>query len=714
MSAMARRFSLTLICSAVLAGCAATPKVELQPVMESQNSGLVSTTILAEKKKTNTYTNSVPQITQSVRSAPLLRSQDRDSVGAAKLVLPKDTLSLSADKMPINNFINLALGEVLELNYIVDQSLQNKTEPVTLRLSKPVDARRLLGLVEEVLQVNGVALALEDGVVKVIPAEKTANAIPTIVSGTVQPALRYGKVVEIIPVFYLPLGQATTLAERMVKESNGTVLMQNNLNALMVIAKRDEIDQLQKILAEVDVPNRVASHLAVVQPSFLTLEELTADLVKALDAASVPVSLDKGVNGVVLVPMSNNTLLVTASTQAWLEYTRDWVRRLDKPRPTGGSDGVYAYFLKNTKVADTWAVVSSIFGDGNSSSSQKEPGEDLLAAAEQVRDQQNTTGTARASDRSLSSEPGNRGAIAPKKTNAQTMSVMTEQYRVVVDAKRNALIFSGRYSDYQRLVELLQFVDQRPRQVLLQAVIAEVKVTNDSSLGFEWNIAKGDITGGTTGLIGKTGNLNLNGVFGDVTAKFSAALSEGNAKVLSSPRLVVLDQETASIKIGDQIVVKTGEISNGSTGSGDPQVTTSYKYIDTGLSLEITPSINDDGLIEMSISQEISSVSAGGGDTPPINRRAVQSKLLADSGKTVYLGGLLSQNKTDNEEKVPLLGDIPILGSLFKYQTNKHEKTELVLLITPFVITSKEEADFYTDQFRTLSGWDPMPKRNGM
>ncbi|EMN4468280.1 secretin, partial [Aeromonas hydrophila] len=88
--------------------------------------------------------------------------------------------------------------------------------------------------------------------------------------------------------------------------------------------------------------------------------------------------------------------------------------------------------------------------------------------------------------------------------------------------------------------------------------------------------------------------------------------------------------------------------------------------------------------------------------------------LLADSGKTVYLGGLLSQNKTDNEEKVPFLGDIPILGSLFKYQTNKHEKTELVLLITPFVITSKEEADFYTDQFRTLSGWDPMPKRNGM
>lgn len=711
MSYIARRFSLTLVCSAVLAGCVAPPAAELKPVVPSPHGKDSVTTIWTEKPGAIAPQPKPRGITETVRSAPLLRAQDRDSESAAKLTLPIEPLSLSTDQMPLNNFINLALGEVLDLNYIVDQALQAKTDPVTLRVSKPVPARRLLGLIEEVLQVNGVALALEDGVIKVIPAEKTRNTVPTLVSGAIQPTLRYGKVVEIIPVYYLPLGQAITIAERMVRDSDGTVLMQNNLNAIMVVAKKEEIDRLHQLLAEVDVPNRVASHLTVLQPSYLSLEELTADLVKALDAAGVPVTIGKGMNGVVLVPMSNNTLLVTASTRAWLDYTRDWAKRLDKPRPTGGSDGVYAYFLKNTKVADTWPVVSSIFGNGETNTQQKEPGVDLLAEAEKAREAQNSTGTARASDRELSSEPGNRGRVIPKSNNVQTMSVMTDQYRVVVDAKRNAIIFSGRYGDYQRLIELLQFVDQRPRQVLLQAVIAEVKLTNDSSLGFEWNVNKGDITGGTSGLIQQTGNLNLAGVFGDVTAKFAAALSEGNAKVLSSPRLVVLDQETASIKIGDQIVVKTGEISNGSSGN-DPQVTTSYKYIDTGLSLEITPSINDDGLIEMIISQEISSVSAGGGDTPPINRRAVQSKLLADSGKTVYLGGLLSQSNTNNEEKVPLLGDIPLLGNLFKYQTKKTEKTELVLLITPYVITSKEEAEFYTDQFRTLSGWDPMPKRS--
>ncbi|WP_265434451.1 secretin [Aeromonas salmonicida] len=709
MSYIARRFSLTLVCSAVLAGCVAPPAAELKPVVPSPHGKDSVTTIWTEKPGAIAPQPKPRGITETVRSAPLLRAQDRDSESAAKLTLPIEPLSLSTDQMPLNNFINLALGEVLDLNYIVDQALQAKTDPVTLRVSKPVPARRLLGLIEEVLQVNGVALALEDGVVKVIPADKTRNTVPTLVSGAMQPALRYGKVVEIIPIYYLPMNQALTLAERMVADSNGSILVQNNLNAMMVVAKKEEIDRLHQLLAELDVPNRVASHLTVLQPSYLTLDELTLDLVKALEAAGVPVNMNKGTNGVVLVPMSNNTLLVTASTQAWLNYARDWAKRLDKPRPTGGSDGVYAYSMKNTKVADTWAVVSSIFGSGKDAKPVQTPGVDLLSAAEAQR--QNNVGTARASQQT-SGDPGNRGYQSSTAGASANMSVITDKYRVVIDSKRNAIIFSGRYGDYQRLVELLQFVDQRPRQVLLQAVIAEVKLTNDSSLGFEWNINKGDVTGGTTGLI-QTGNLNLSGVFGDVTAKFAAALSEGNAKVLSSPRLVVLDQETASINIGDQIVVKTGEISSG-TGNGDPQLTTSYKYIDTGLTLEITPSINDDGLIEMMISQEISSVSAGGGDTPPINRRAVQSKLLADSGKTVYLGGLLSQSNTDNEEKVPLLGDIPILGSLFKYQTKKAEKTELVLLITPYVITSKEEAEFYTDQFRVLSGWDPMPKRSQM
>lgn len=694
-----KKFALSLISCFLLYGCTTYQPQSLTPVSVAPNEREGNVTLVAEGRDSQTGQLN-RGINESVRSAPLLRIKDRSQSQAKQLALPTAEVTLNADQLPLNSFINLALGDVLDLNYIVDQDLVDRVQPVTLRVNNPVSSKRMLGLIEEVLQVNGVALALEEGVIKVIPASKTQDASPALLSGAVKPVLRYGNVAEIIPVYYLPLSQAMTLAERTVKDSNGSVLMQNNLNAMMVVARQDDLDRLHSLLAELDVPNRAASHMTVAQPAYLSMEELIDDLQKALAASGVPVNMGSGNNGVVLVPMSNNTLLVTASTREWLGYAQDWIRRLDKPKPVGGGDGVYAYFMKNTKAADAWEVVSAIFGDGNEANrGSQEQGEDLIAAADKLAEQ-NSTGV-----RPTNIGPGNRGFKQPKEEANASMSVITDEYRVVIDNKRNALIFTGRFNDYQRLIELLEFVDRRARQVLLQAVVAEIQLNNDSSLGVEWNITQGDITGGTTGLV-QAGNLNLNGVFGDVTAKFAAALETGDAKVLSSPRVIALDQETATINIGEQIAVKTGEINS---NNNNAEVVSSFKYIDIGITLEITPSINENGLVELAISQEVSSPGAGGGDTPPINTRSLQTRLLADSGDTVYMGGLISQNIATTESKVPLLGDIPGLGFLFKYQTERENSTELVLLVTPYVINSREEANFYTEQFRTLTGWEPMP-----
>lgn len=693
------KFSLSLLSSLVLIGCTTSQPQTLTRVSVAPSDRESNVTLVAESKSEQA---GLPTrgISESVRSAPLLRIQDTNKSQAKNLDLPSNEVTLNADQLPLNSFINLALGDVLDLNYIVDQDLAERAQPVTLRVNNPVSSKRMLGLIEEVLQVNGVALALEDGVIKVIPADKSKNRSPALLSSSVKPILRYGNVAEIIPVYYLPLNQAMTLAERTVADSNGSVLMQNNLNAMMVVARQDDIDRLHTLLAELDVPNRVASNMTVVRPAYLDMEGLVEDLKKALAASGVPVSQDSGSNGVVLVPMSNNTLLITASTREWLGYAQDWVRRLDKPKPVGGGDGVYAYFMKNTQAADAWSVVSAIFGDGkNLGEGGKEQGENLIAAAEKLAND-NDTGT-----RPTNQGPGNRGFKQAEDKGASSQSVITDEYRVVIDNKRNAIIFTGRFNDYQRLLELLEFVDRRARQVLLQAVVAEIQLNNDSSLGVEWNITQGDITGGTAGLT-ETGNLNLTGVFGDVTAKFAAALETGDAKVLSSPRVIALDQETATINIGEQIAVKTGEIS---TGNNNAEVVNSFKYIDIGITLEITPSINENGLVELAISQEVSSPGAGGGDTPPINTRSLQTRLLADSGDTVYMGGLISQNIAETESKVPLLGDIPGLGYLFKYKTQRENSTELVLLVTPYVINSREAANFYTEQFRTLTGWEPMP-----
>ncbi|MDK9775101.1 MULTISPECIES: secretin N-terminal domain-containing protein [unclassified Vibrio] len=680
--------------SSLMAGCAnfapLPPNVYSQPPsVNDQNS---VTVIDADAKKEDQQEGKLNggyvQVDTSIRSAPLLHASQKSSASENILGLPKEPVSLNADGLPLNHFINLALGDVLGVNYVVDTDLAKKTTPITMRVNQPVEPLRLLGLVEEVLQVNGVALALEDNLIKVIPSSKTNNQTPSLMNQAVKPMLRYGKVAQLVPIYYLSINQASSMANSLLREGNGgTVLVQNHLNSLMVVARQDDIERLEKLLAELDVPAKSSNYMTLIKPTYSTAGDLAKELKAALDAASIPATIGRGTHGVILSQISPEQLLVTSSTKAWLNYAKEWIKRLDIPKPVEGTQGVYAYYMKNTKAADAWQMVEAIFGDGKSKSKQPEtPRQDIVASAQEG-----------------SSIAGNKGYQPRQRSVQQTMSVVSKDYRVVIDTKRNALIFQGQYAEYQRLVELLKFVDQRPRQVLLQATVAEVKVEDGFTLGTSFNIKSGDITGGTNGIITNAGNLNLTGVFGDVTAEFTAAMDNGKAQILSSPRVIAMDQEPARISIGEQIQVKTGEVSG---GGDDSKATITYQYVDVGITLDITPTINQNGLVELSISQEVSSQGVASGDSIPINKRSLQTRMLADSGDTIYMGGLISKDNNNSEKKVPILGDIPVVGNLFKYKSEKQNSTELVLLITPYVINSRDEAQFYTKEFRNVTGWE--------
>lgn len=632
----------------------------------------------------------------SIRQAPLLHAGKQSQQAAQGLNLPESPVSINADGLPVTHFINLALGDVLGVNYVVDSDLAEKTTPITLRVNQPVQPLRMLGLVEEVLQVNGIALVRQDELIKVIPANKTNDEAPQLLSDSVQPMLQYGKVAQIVPVYYMSINQASSMAQKLMRDgAGGSVLVQNHLNSLMIVGERKDIKRVEALLNKIDVPNKSASYLQLTTPKYKTANALAQELETALQAASIPVSRRQSPHGVVLTAINSEQLLITASAKPWLNVAKQWVRRLDLPEKVAGKQGVYAYFMKNTKAADAWNVVATIFGGKEAKSGGSDSNQQNI-----VEGANNQAGLT----------PGNVGFQQRNRSTNRTMSVVDKNFRVVIDSKRNAIIFQGDYDDYQRLTELLAFVDQRPRQVLLQATVAEVKVEDGYSFGTEFNTNEGDVTGGTNGLIQTAGNLTLNGVFGDFTAKFSAAVDQGKAQVLSSPRVIAMDQEPARINIGEQIQVKTGEVSG---GGDDSTATITYQYVDVGIALDITPSINQNGLVELVISQEVSSQGVKSGDSIPINRRSLQTKMLADSGDTVYMGGLISKDNNQSDRKVPLLGDIPLIGNLFKYREESQNSTELVLLITPYVINSRDEAQFYTKTFRTLTGWqlaDSLPQ----
>lgn len=690
---------LILSSTLLLSACAtdldlSAKRVETRPV-----TNISSQTLVDEQNPVMTGNQSIGE---TIDSAPRLRNTARINGDDTTFSLPSESVSLNADNLALNHFINLALGDVLNLSYVVDQSLKSRNTPITLRITQPIDSQRMLGLVEEVLQVNGVGLLAEDGLLKVVPANQLANRAPVLLSESIGPRLRYGNVVEIIPIYYLLLNDASSLVSQMIRDTRGSsVLTQRHLNALMVVARQDDIEKIHQMLAQLDVPKKVASHMKLIQPAYLPLDEIVEDLKKALFASGVPVSEENGINGVVLTKMSNNTLLMTASTKQWLSFAEDWVARLDKPKPLGGNDGVYAYYMRNTKAEDAWGVISAIFGQQVAAGKDSATGVDLVKEAQQAIQERNNRAT---NEYTL---PGNASTRDRSRRNPSgNDSVVTEEYRVVVDQKRNAIIFTGRYNDYQRLIQLLEFVDQRPRQVLIEAIVAEVGINDSQSLGVDWKYQSTNVNQGNNLLklfgetLGDKAGTSIAFSLGKTNLDISAMLAQSNSKILATPRILALDQEAARFNAGDQVQVVTGTINN---ENGTTTIT--RQFINTGVSIEITPYINQNGLVEMEISQQVSTPN---NDNTAINNRSIQTVLLAESGQMVYMGGLINRNTTISENKVPLLGDIPLLGNLFKYKSENQNNTEVVLLVTPYVITSREDADFYTQEFRQITGWDPL------
>ncbi len=393
------------LCISILSGCTMfAPLPPVKQIAPAPSNDQQSVTLI-EQKEDGQQSVGVGGVDRDIRTAPLLRAATGGN-SVESIGLGDEPVQLNADQVKLTQFIHLALGDVLGVNYIIDSDISGMNAPITLRVNNPVTPRRMIGLVEEVLQVNGVALAVQDDVIKVIPAEKTKSEIPKLVDQSIKPLLRSGNVAEIFPLYYLPLTKATNLAERFLRDSGGgRVLMQGHLNALMLIAQKDDVARLKALLTKLDVPQKVGSHLSVITPKYATAESLINDIVVSLQAAGVPVFERSGTHGVILNELSGNKVLVTASTKEWLSYTEEWARQLDKPQPTKASNGVYAYYMQNSKAEDVWSVVSAIFGDGEANKEEDNAARaDILAAAKKQQDEGARPATT----------PGNTGYQAPK------------------------------------------------------------------------------------------------------------------------------------------------------------------------------------------------------------------------------------------------------------------------------------------------------------
>ena len=290
-----------------------------------------------------------------------------------------------------------------------------------------------------------------------------------------------------------------------------------------------------------------------------------------------------------------------------------------------------------------------------------------------------------------------------------------DSVEIIADDTRNALVILATPQDYKMVLAALQKLDVVPLQVLIEASIIEVTLTDDLNYGVEWffknnfdseHSGKGTLDSNVANIGGLAGAIpgfsyTIIDSAANVRIALNALASQSDLNVLSSPSLMVLDNQTAKINIGDEIPIPSRQ----SVSNIDPAAPTvnEIQYKTTGVILEVTPRVNNSGLVTMEIKQEVSNAvdtDSSGIDAPTIQQRQIESTVAINSGETIVLGGLIKNQDTNSESGIPGLYKIPVIGKLFGSTKDETLRTELLVLITPRVIRNYDDARTITDEFR--------------
>lgn len=595
------------------------------------------------------------------------------------LFADKGTIEIVAEEMSMRDFVHYIFGEVLAVNYVLDPSLAASdaevAKPITLSIVKPLTEREIFSLVNDLLIARDVKVRNVGDAFFIHP--KGAAGIGDEV------ALAFGRETSDVPntsqtilqIAPLNFGIKLLIQSSIVQLTNTMVTPSYDQNALMIRGKRSNVLRALELLDMLDIPAARGRFIGMINLDFITPEEFTDEVNKLLDTEGLLAAAgSENQRNVVMIPLEKlGAVAVFSSTKYLLDRVEYWASLVDVAG--NGSDQQYFFYQpKFARAKDLFESLSPLISDQGGLSQLRGSSTTNLA--------NESTGSAPSSSRAS--------------------GISSDKMKVVVDERSNALVFYTTGSEYRGLFPLLARLDTLPKQVSLEITIAEVTLQDEFKHGFEWALSRGEVSLTTQGAFGvsEIGGLGLfiNGTEGPLTANFLSSNSLVN--VLSRPTLTVRDGVSATINVGSDISVI------GSTTvdpiNGERQTTTS-EYRKTGVDISVTPTVNSQGIIVMEVDQTISNSipsSSGASGNPDIFERSLSTEVVARSGQTVILGGLISANYNQGGSSAPRLGDIPLLGNLFKSSSDSQDRTELVMLITPKLIENLDQWQIVMSDFK--------------
>jgi general secretion pathway protein D len=660
-------------------------------------------------------------------------------------------VTLNFPNADVHEVAKAILGDILGVNYAVDPLVQGT---VTVETAQPVARRDVLPIFEEALRASKLALVKQGDVFTVVALDK-AQRQPQLLPKT---SAGFGN--EAIPLHYVNAVELKKLLDPLVPE-HAIAQADQSRNMLLITGTAGERRSIRELVAQFDVDWMRGMSFALLVPTRTDMHVLLPELDAMVNSPNSPT------NGLVrLIPIERLNGILAISTQPrYLTQLKKWLGILDR---AGGENErkLFVYHVQNGRAGDLATVLVGAFG-GTPAQPQTSTTPNFTATGQATSVQgtrptfglQGSSGTAPGStgtgyqpgfgapsgmgssnfqstssfgstggfqssqttqSSGQSGENNPNGTPQPNAIVSQTLMLpgQVTPISITSDDGNNSLVFFATPRQYGIIQDALRQLDVLPLQVLIEAAITEVTLNNKLEYGVQWRFSG---SGGTSALSQGIDNglvqvfPGFSYFFATANGNIAAALNElsdiTTIKVLSAPKVLVLNNHTAALQVGDQVPILQAQVT--STLTSDASVTNEVDYRDTGVILNVTPRVNDSGLVLLDISQEVSDVSTTTSsqiNSPTISERKIASSIAVKDGQTIALGGLIRDNSTQEKAGIPYLNEIPGLGFLFGSTNIEDKRTELLVLLTPRVVRNAMDVKTVTDELRDkIHAISPLP-----
>lgn len=572
----------------------------------------------------------------------------------------KIDITFNFDNAELKDVLQIILGEILNVNYILDKRVAGT---INLHATGQVYREELISMLNTLLYVYDFAIMRDGDLYRILPKAETRSETNIVVYGDKIPPYDKSIMIQIVPLQYeSPKNLNATLRPFMT--SVGNIVTHGEAPFIIIVEVASNMEKLLTLIKTFDMPFFAGKAMKFYDFKYADGKNVAKDLTTLAQSLGAKAGAEGELS---FIPFTDsNRILVVTKVPELLPKIDLWVKNIDvAPSELEEDVKVYVYKVQHQKAETIVPVLTQVYSE--------------------------------------------KMAAQPKVAGKQQPEAM----KIVADPKTNTIVVKALPADYRAIKSIIEAVDATPQQVFIEALILEIRLDDTLKYGTQWlyDNLNGLTAGGLYKSAGAIEKITVPGVAHTVGQPFlrykdqnfdvliELLATNRNVKVLSAPHLLVRDEQPAHIQVGQEVPIQAAT----TQGTGQTAIFQQIQYRDTGVILTVTPHIAENDYITLDIKQEVSDAdktSTGVEDSPTFTTRNAETSLVVKSGYTISLGGIIQQSEEKSVSKVPIVGDIPYVGNLFKSTETANIRRELLMLITPYIANNAEEADVLTKAFQ--------------